>query len=484
MRKEATSQAESRGDRCLAGSLLNRALVAGLFLAAGMAPFAARAQTNAAKAPLSANRWLLIVDTSRAMHRRSDAVLKEIEGLLMSGLNGQLRRGDTLGLWTFNRDLYTGHFPLQTWSPGAKKEVTSRVLAFLEAQKYGSRVNFEKVRPSLAAVVRDSDVITIILISSGEEDVHGTPFDARINGFYQQWRDQQRKARMPFITILRAKGGKLTDCTVSTPPWPVQMPALPQERRPTQTVRNKVQKAAHKNPPPTAAPLIFSGSNPEPVTKVTPKPAPAVAQAETASSAPVPANASKAPSAQLPQPSAPPAGGAVAQPPSKAPEASPTQAPLIPAAAPVAVVEPKVEVPRTSEPVPAQAAPSKPEAAPVLPAPAATPKPAAVAPPKPAPAPETTPAPASMVAAAQEAPAAAPIETGPAGPRPSPRHASSTESATAVPSESLMSRWSLWIAGLVLGLAAIGFFILLRRRSRPAPPGSLITRSFERDKKP
>ncbi len=111
----------SYGTKAPAGRLLSWALVAGFLLVAIMAPSAAGAQANAAKAPLSSNRWLLVVDTSRAMHRRSGAVLKAVEELLMSDLNGQLRRGDTLGLWTFNKDLYAGRFPLQTWSPEGKK---------------------------------------------------------------------------------------------------------------------------------------------------------------------------------------------------------------------------------------------------------------------------------------------------------------------------------------------------------------------------
>ncbi len=201
-----------------------------------------------------------------------------------------------------------------------------RALAFLEAQKYEGRENFDKVLPSVAAVVRDSDIITIILISSGEEDLHGTPFDARINEFYQQWRDQQRKAQMPFITVLRGKGGQLADYTVSTPPWPVQMPALPPAKRPAETIQPKPQAVTHKAPPPTVAPLIFSGSNPNPETVTTPQPTPAAVKVEAPPPAAVAASASKAASPRLPQPPAPAAKTTTAEPPSKPPETPPTQA--------------------------------------------------------------------------------------------------------------------------------------------------------------
>src|SRR5262245_45379560 len=63
------------------------------------------------------NRWLLVVDTSRRMEARKDGIVKTVTGLIMSGMNGQMRRGDTLGIWTFNEKLYSGLFPLQDCVP-------------------------------------------------------------------------------------------------------------------------------------------------------------------------------------------------------------------------------------------------------------------------------------------------------------------------------------------------------------------------------
>jgi hypothetical protein len=40
------------------------------------------------------------------------------------------------------------------------------------------------------------------------------------------------------------------------------------------------------------------------------------------------------------------------------------------------------------------------------------------------------------------------------------------------------------VAAVLLGFIAAGFAFLLTRRSRTAPHGSLITRSFEREKRP
>jgi hypothetical protein len=43
---------------------------------------------------------------------------------------------------------------------------------------------------------------------------------------------------------------------------------------------------------------------------------------------------------------------------------------------------------------------------------------------------------------------------------------------------------NIWIAALLLAVVAVGIAFLLMRRSRTAPQGSLITRSFEREKGP
>ena len=116
---------KAAADRERTGFCAAHPLLAGLLLVAALAPCPLRAQTNTAKAAPPSNRCLLIVETSRSMQRRADAVLKTVQDLLTSGLSGQLRQGDTLGLWTFNEDLYAGRFPLQTWSP-AGAERTSR----------------------------------------------------------------------------------------------------------------------------------------------------------------------------------------------------------------------------------------------------------------------------------------------------------------------------------------------------------------------
>ncbi len=225
-------------------------------LALTTSPFPAVSQTNSTP---PANRYLLIVETSRPMQRRSDGMLAAVQQLLNSGIGGQLKRGDTLGIWTYNEDLYPGRFPLQHWSPETHRMVVSRALAFLQQQKFEKQCTFVPVLPALEKLVKDSPFLTVVLVSAGEQKIQGTPFDDQINTLCASWANEQQKARMPLLTILRAKAGKYTDFSVNAAPWPVEMPALPKELLVAQTEKKKAVPPSPKPTPPIGRNIIVSG---------------------------------------------------------------------------------------------------------------------------------------------------------------------------------------------------------------------------------
>lgn len=178
--------------------------------AASKLPSAGGSQTNAPRFGTISSRFLVIVETSRAMGHRSDATTKAVGSLLYSGFNHQIKQGDTLGIWTYNQQLFTGRVPLRRWSTPLQHEIVSDTVDFLKTQKYNKQPAFSSIRPALDKVVKDSEFITIVLISSGEDAISGTPFDDKINELYKNWKLDQEKAKMPFITVLRAKRGTIT----------------------------------------------------------------------------------------------------------------------------------------------------------------------------------------------------------------------------------------------------------------------------------
>jgi len=457
-----------------------------LVLAATLFPGSLVAQTNRAKQQ-PANRYLLIVDTSRPMKRRANATLKLVQELTMSGLNGRLQRGDTLGLWTFNKKLYTGRFPLQTWSMERRAEISARMVAFLKSQKYENTASFDRVQPALTYVVEHSERLLVVLISSGEETIQGTRFDQPINDFYDRLRAQQEKARMPFVTVFSAHRGRMDGYTVNTPPWPLELPAVPQEA-PTDYLERRLQQALQKGQTTSAPPWTVSGQKaqapkaPVPKPEAAPvtgrKPAPTAATSSTNTTPGRLTTSASASSTQLEKTQAAPA----------VPGVTPTQSVAKPAPAPAPIPEPKAQVVKAAPEEPVQRVVPKPSLAssalaimPKLPTNAAVrPQLAQRGGSKMATTSAPTPAEPPAVATTTKASTVAITSSN----RPSSSSNAPAVAATAAPAGGLASKKMLWAAGGALVILSAAVLVLLRvRRRPPAPQGSLITRSYDRGQK-
>jgi len=390
-----------------------------------------RSQTNTPKYGTVSSRFLLIVETSRAMGHRSDATLKTVASLLYSGFSHQIKQGDTLGVWTYNQQLYAGRMPLQRWSTPLQHEIVSGTLDFFKGQKYEKQPAFSSLRPALDKVIKDSEFITIILISSGEEAITGTPFDDKINELYKSWKVDQEKTKMPFITVLRAKRGTITGYTAVPAPWQVEIPPWPAD---------PVAKVAEtSNQSSTVPPLIFTGKKPK--------------AAETSDSSAAAASTAMAASAPNSTATAP-AESAVIQP---AQSASKTHTAPTPETAP-----PQQKVEQSTE------APQNP------PAPAATPPKDTTAS-KPTSKPETK---VAVLANSSNATNSAPVETAQESKSP-PQQISTVASS----GNGVLSGKLIWLGGLaVLGATCIVVVMGVARRPR-SEPISLITRSLERESK-
>lgn len=191
--------------------------------------FISAAQTNSRAPVFPANRYLLVVETSHSMQRRAEGLAQTIESILSSAMASQARRGDSLGVWTFNEELMAGRFPLQHWSPDAQKAITERIVSFLKEQKLEKGARFDRVIPAVDRLVKNSGFISVILVCVGDEEIHGTPFDQRINEFFRTWRVKQQESGRPFVVALRAQGGHFVECAMNPAPWPTELPALPKE---------------------------------------------------------------------------------------------------------------------------------------------------------------------------------------------------------------------------------------------------------------
>src|SRR5262245_17961982 len=136
------------------------------------------AQTNAVAPVGGPQRYLVIVETSRAMQPRAQAIFEAVKGLLDSSFQGQMRRGDMLGIWTFNQEVNTSWLPFEKWSPDSHLTSALRVGRFRQTDAYENLARLENVQPEMNRLLHGPGLVTINLLTGGGNEMFGTPFDA------------------------------------------------------------------------------------------------------------------------------------------------------------------------------------------------------------------------------------------------------------------------------------------------------------------
>ncbi|MGH7954291.1 MAG: hypothetical protein ACREFE_20540 [Limisphaerales bacterium] len=207
------------------------------------------------------NRFLLIFDTASDMKKRVPAEQKALDTILATSVNGQLHSGDSIGVWTFDRELRTGQFPLQYWNSENAAVIAAKITTFIGRQRYAKKTRFNSLQPLLNQVIKNSERLTILIFCDGEDAFSGTPFEAGINQVFQRNGAAQKKARQPFAVALRTQLGQYVGCMVSCPPlMQVKLPEFPPLPLPPKP------KPVSPPPPPQSPmviepPLIIVGTN-------------------------------------------------------------------------------------------------------------------------------------------------------------------------------------------------------------------------------
>jgi hypothetical protein len=249
-----------------------------------------RADDSARKERPTENRFLFIVDNSSAMRPYANVVEQSIVELLNSDMKGELRQGDTIGLWTYNDKLHS-EFPMQTWSKRAKNTIVSDVADFLRGLSYEKRGHIDKVLPPMQQVIKSSQKVTIIFVFDGSGMIRGTPFDADINELQKQYAHELRAAEVPFVTVLAARNGAVFDYTINYP----NLVVIPHTAEPEPPAVTNAPVAVQATPAPAPKPrrkieIVMSGSShPAPVVPIpAPAPAPKVVEAPKPTPSPTP----------------------------------------------------------------------------------------------------------------------------------------------------------------------------------------------------
>ena len=193
------------------------------------------------------------------MKKRLPAVQRALDTVLASNMRGQLHASDSIGVWTFDRAVHTGQFPLQRWVPENAAVIASNIVRFVDKQHYSKKTGFDALRPYLNWVVQNSDRVTVLIICDGDGRITGTPFDAGINRIFEQQQAERKKTRQPFIIVLRAQLGSYVGCTVNSPPALVNFPEFPPWPPPPMEPTNAPPPPPPR-PPVEAPPLIVIGT--------------------------------------------------------------------------------------------------------------------------------------------------------------------------------------------------------------------------------
>ena len=293
-----------------------RCLLFIVVLAFGILPLAFSTPAPAQAPPQNENRFLFIINTSAAMRPMTNGIRDAVVGLLQSHMQGQMREGDTFGIWTYDDQLHAD-LPMQTWPKENQGAFLQSVGDWLGQRRYQNKPHLEKVLPAARQIAAMSRVVTLIFIFDGSETMQGTGFDEDINALEKETGRQMRADHIPFVTVLAAHDGKFFDYRVRTPASmslpqtsgffpPVQTNAVPTvaaTNAPPPAVAPKAPEPRHidivirpstppvTNPPPASVPATVAQTAPEqPQPAIQPAPAPAQPAPTPAQPAPTPGN--------------------------------------------------------------------------------------------------------------------------------------------------------------------------------------------------
>jgi len=154
-------------------------------------------------------RYLFLFETSSSMSRQKAIAADTAHRLILSGIYGRMRAGDTFGLWTFDERLHTNVFPSQMWDPRRRRDTANRAYRFLLGQRLNKKdLALNQALDAMTQEAKTSGSLTAFLFTDGSEPVKGTRFDEAINAIFTQHAAGMRKAKKPFVTVFVAQDGQ------------------------------------------------------------------------------------------------------------------------------------------------------------------------------------------------------------------------------------------------------------------------------------
>lgn len=233
--------------------------VARRWLVAGLTILVLGSRVSAQPAPQE--RWLFIFDTSAGMKKCLPGTEAEIKSLLASSVGGQLHPEDSVGVWTFGQERHVGQFPLVTWDPEQAVVTASNLAAFVHKQNYAGDTSWPALQPLLGQVIKESERLTLVIFCDGLGTIDWTTYNDGINRTFSQTLAERKKARQPFVLLVRTQHGQFTGCTINFPPGALNVPPFPPLPEPVKIIPPIPPPVVVKPPPVVVPSLVIVGTN-------------------------------------------------------------------------------------------------------------------------------------------------------------------------------------------------------------------------------
>lgn len=209
----------------------------GLLLLLIAAAETVRAQTE------QPGRWLLMFDTSAAMKKYLPATRTAMRQFLATAANGQLRRGDSLGVWSYGQQI-NGRFKTYTWEPAMATPIETNLVAYLNQQRYGGDSSLSALQLPLSHIIAGSERLTMVIFCDGQSPMQFTPYDDGINQSFHDGLDERKRSGQPFVVVVRSQLGKFVGCMVNYPPGGLNLPEFPPLPKPAPAPPPKAEPQA------------------------------------------------------------------------------------------------------------------------------------------------------------------------------------------------------------------------------------------------
>lgn len=168
-------------------------------------------------------RFLVAVDASFSTSKEFDPIRNIVTDMVVSGFGGQIRPGERFEIWSFSERVRK--LVIFDWKEDSTREAVRPVELALSRQRNRGQTNFRLLSEAVSEVARTSPVFTFVLLTDGEDNLVGTPFDARVNRAFAEKSRSLKREREPFVVVMLAENGAWTRCAISAGGLQIELPS-------------------------------------------------------------------------------------------------------------------------------------------------------------------------------------------------------------------------------------------------------------------